>query len=117
MGIYDDGKAILEFIQKSDNIELYKKMLDIQKQSLEIWDENTKLNAKVIELEDKLIFKGKLIHRNNAYWFEEAGRQVPICTGCWDANSKQIRLKDFENGFAECPICKNTFEIAPSKGY
>jgi hypothetical protein len=117
MGWYEDSKSVLEFIQKSDNIDLVKKMLDIQKQSMDLLEENRKLKENVKELEGKLKFKGKLIHRNNAYWFEEAGRQVPICTGCWDANSHQIRLKDFENGFAECPICKNTFEIAPSKGY
>ena len=81
MGLYDDGKAILEFLQKSDNVDLIKKMLDVQQQSLEISNENIELKSKIKELEERLKFQEKLLHRNNAYWFEEAGVQVPICTG------------------------------------
>ena len=117
MGIIENTKALAELAHDIKNIELHRAILDLRGEVMDLVQENRDLKTKIKELEETLNFKGELKHFNNAYWFEEAGRQVPICTGCWDANSQQIRLKDFENGFAECPICKNTFEIAPGKGY
>src|SRR6266536_3321393 len=77
MGILDTLKDAVVLIQKADNIELNRTILNLQTQVFELVEENR-------ALKDKLVVRDQLSHRQNAYWKGDDG---PYCTRCWDAEN------------------------------
>jgi hypothetical protein len=61
MGVLDTAKDVVEVIRKIDNIELYKKVLDLQTEILKLYEENTRLKDTIKSLEEKLTIKGTLV--------------------------------------------------------
>jgi hypothetical protein len=98
MGVLDTAKDLVEVIRKIDNIELYKKVLDLQTEVLKLFEENSKLKETVKSLEDTLAVKETLVHDQNAYWIPiDDGtrrnlRDGPFCAHCWDNDRKLVRL-------------------------
>ena len=54
LGLYDSVKEVAGIIQKADNIELYSKILDVQKEAIDLIEENRKLKNKICELEETM---------------------------------------------------------------
>ena len=50
MGIYDAFKDALNVAQKADNVELYRKLLDLSAQALDLQAENARLKEENTEL-------------------------------------------------------------------
>ena len=98
MGILDTAKEAVQLVQKIDNIELYRQILDLQSEALKLVEENGVLKSRIRELEEKFVIKQQLLHRENAYWISvEDGtprdvRDGPFCVHCWDKDQKLVRL-------------------------
>ncbi len=112
MGLYEDGKAVIDFIQQSDNVDLLQKMLSIQKQSLDLQGENAELKKKITFLEANSKLREALIFEDNAYWKkeDEGNRTGPFCSPCLDSKEKLIRLQKDSDGYGGsfyCPVCEN----------
>lgn len=113
MGIYEAIKDAANIASKADNIELYRLLIDVQKESLDLLEENRQLKLKIAELEDNKGIDESLIYNNNSYFLKDDTRYIePYCTRCWDADRKLIRLHieewpDRSNLSGECPSCKS----------
>jgi len=116
MGILDEVKSVVGTIQKIDNIELYKQILDLQAEIMKLVEENSSLKGEIASLKDKFAVREQLIFAKNAYWLPaEGGRKTgPLCTNCWDVRRQVVRMHfDKETGYGQCPTCKVPVEIEP----
>ncbi|MBR2566588.1 MAG: hypothetical protein IKE29_18505 [Paenibacillus sp.] len=114
MSIISDIKEVATIVQKADNIELYKKILDLQSEAMNILEQNNNLKAEVRELRDRFEIQEKLTFKNNKYWI--SNDEGPFCTKCWDVEKKLVRHQDLYNGYYTCPNCRMTAENESYKG-
>jgi hypothetical protein len=110
MGIYETIKDALNIIQKTDNIELYRSILDIQKECMDLVEENRSLKARIRKLEDEKINNDKLEVKGHCYYLKKDDGELdgPFCTTCWDKDRKLIRMHVSNgNGYdmASCHAC------------
>jgi hypothetical protein len=93
MSALDTAKDVVEIIRKIDNIELYKKILDLHGEIVKVYEENTTLKQKVQSLQDTLRTKNALEYNQNCYWLQtDQGKDGPFCVHCWDTEQKLVRL-------------------------
>jgi hypothetical protein len=104
MGILDTAKEAVQLVQKIDNIELYKEVLNLQSEAIKLVNENTALRNQISALEDRLKVKEALRFEKNSYWVEQKNsKEGPFCTLCWDKDQKLVRkhLDDTDRWY--CP--------------
>jgi len=108
MSWYDAIKDAISVAQKADNIPLLQSLLDVQKQALELLEENTKLKNRINELEDiKALEKRILRYDFTVVTLDEDEKNVSYCSACWDENQKLIQVHKYDDGTYKCPICSN----------
>jgi len=95
MSIIDTLKETVGLMQKIDNIDLYRRMLELQTQVMALFEENR-------SLKEQLATRAQLKFKKNAYWMNDDG---PFCSRCWDAESKLVRLHQQEGCVPRCPSC------------
>lgn len=105
MGMIETVKEVAELVQKSDNIDLVRKILTLQQEVMEQQEEARSLRGRVSELEELLSQHRKLTFRDNTYWDDESGAG-PFCSGCWDSKKKLVHLHDYSDILLDCPGCK-----------
>ena len=114
MVIFDVLKIAAQVLKESGKIEQYKQILEVQKELLEMQNKINELEIENKDLKEKLKIKDNIFFENNAYWIkkENDNKDGPFCTGCWDNNTKLIRLSSTLNkeDFM-CPVCKNVVNI------
>jgi len=114
MGIIDEVKSIAKTVQQIDNIELYRNILNLQAQIMNLVDENSKLKAEISSLKEKLVIKENLIFHDDTYWISDPdGKEDgPFCSNCWDTKQLIVRMLFCGNKeYSECPTCKKPIKI------
>jgi ClpP class serine protease len=93
MSVLDTAKQVVELVQKADNIELYRKILDLQAELLKLVDDNGALRDQVKALREQLVLKANLRFRGNRYWSvrEDGKEEGPFCPTCWDIDQRLVR--------------------------
>jgi hypothetical protein len=71
MGIIDNAKEAVKLVQQIDNIELYRKILDLHSEAIELTEQLKKKNEMIAQLQNALELKGKLVYKNSAYYLED----------------------------------------------
>jgi hypothetical protein len=116
MSIYDMAKDAVKVAQKADNIELVKKLMDVQQTALEMQAKQHELNNRIEELEkanaqlrDQLEEEGSFILDQAVYWRkEDEGCQQPFCPTC-KAKHLLIPMTPNKQGtnvaYFHCPNC------------
>lgn len=110
MGLYEGIKDVAKVVQQADNVELYKQLLDLSAQALEMQAEISRLKEENAILKKKEDISTKIV-RHQALYLTKQGESsnIKYCSHCWDSEELLIQLKCFEhNGQYECPHCKNT---------
>lgn len=111
MSLIDEGKSVLNLINKAANRELYDAMIGYLDKVFELTMERAKLLEQVQaaekrskELEEAMAFSKRLSPGQNAYWTEEL--DYPYCSGCWESKKLAVRLViDWRHDYT-CPICR-----------
>ncbi len=107
MSIIDDIKSVAKTIQQVDNIELYKKILDVQSEALDLLEKNQELIEENKKLNEKLKIQAELVLKNNSYWIGDDAKNGPFCSRCWDVEKNLVRLHPCGNpAYYDCPNCK-----------
>lgn len=108
MSIYDLLKDAASIAQKADNIDLYRKLLDVSSQALEMQNELHRLNneiSKLKEVHDLLPLIER--HKEAFITLKNENTELRYCSHCWDAEKKLIQLFCREDrGDFYCPHCK-----------
>lgn len=104
MGMIENLKEVANVLQKADNIELYKRLLEAMNVAYEMQSEIIELKEKVKSLESIINDSEELNYKENAYWKNDSG---PFCSNCWDVNKILVRLHSENHVKGTCPNCKN----------
>lgn len=108
MSFYDALKDAISVAQKADNVELYRQLLDLGAQALELQAEVSRLKEENAALRKKHDLSS-LLQRHKELFITKEGEEPVLryCSHCWDSNEKVIQLLcDEEDGSFICPHCK-----------
>lgn len=108
MSFYDAFKDVMNIAQKSDNIDLYKKILDLSAQALELQEENTRLRNENDELRNNQILEEKIVRYDQPYITVNGDDNKTLyCSRCWDVDRRLVQIRCMDNGHFSCPNCNN----------
>ena len=103
MGVIDTAKEAVQLVQKIDNIELYRKILDLYADAQKMVQDNGKLRDRIKELETALAIKDTLVFEDNHYFVVKDGtKDGPYCTLCWDTDRKLVRKHKDDHDWWRC---------------
>lgn len=111
MSIVSNAKEIADIVKKLGDIELYRKIVELEGEIIELTRTNHTLELRVQELSSKLRFAEQLTFKEPFYYAE--GDPVPFCPKCWEGDHKTIHLVN--NGVVEgeteflCVPCKHVY--------
>lgn len=114
MSILENTKEIAELIKKMGNIDLYKRIVELEGQIINLSRDKHQLEVKLYEIEKAIEQEQDMEFRMPFYYKGEDPH--PFCPKCWEANRKAIHLKgpinDQMMGTSyHCYECKNTFYL------
>lgn len=109
MGLYESIKDVASIAQKADNIDLYKKLLDISGQALDIQNELSEACREIERLKNNLAMKRSVVrHSDGLYITIEGEDDIHYCSTCWGNSSKLIQL----TGDDRCIVCETKWREA-----
>lgn len=111
MAIYDIVKDAIGIAQKADNIDLYKKLLEIGQMALDLQNENAEMKKKIEELTRSKHFEEDIVrHIQPYYTLKSDGEDSSIyyCSTCYGKENKKIQMVSSDNGKLWCPACKTS---------
>lgn len=119
MGLYDAFKDALNVAQKADNVELYRKILDLSAQALDLQAENARLKEENAELRKKKDLSERIVRHSDPYiTLKDENPTLYYCIHCWDVDGRLVQLhcNDY-NGSFRCPHCEmaGTYDKAKEK--
>ena len=96
MGWYEAIKDGIVAAQKADNIPLVSELIDVQKQILDLEDENRKLREQIKEMQETADIAGKIERHEDAYitLADDPDKRI-YCSCCWDTKKMLVQEKDW----------------------
>lgn len=114
MGIIENAKDAVKLVQKIDNIELYRKILDLQSEAIELIEQSKLKDERITKLKNALRAKGKMVCKDSAYYLTDDKGEIidgPFCTKCFDTDQDTIRIvAHTTGGQVKCLKCKVIFD-------
>lgn len=90
MGVIENFKDVLRVADTLNNLDLYKKLSELQTAVFALEEENR-------SLKEQLNIKNTLTFEDEKYWLERNGqKEGPFCTVCWDIDSKLVRMRSYQ---------------------
>jgi hypothetical protein len=116
MGIIDNAKEIVGLIKKIDDVELYRKIVELEGEIIELTRENRDLKKKLDDIEtlEAQLHKYQLEETPGGavvYGFNGSPKHY-ACPSC--INKKELHiLQDMRSSFGRfiCPGCEKTFPV------
>ena len=107
MGLYEGLKDVANLVQKADNIGIYKQLLDLSAQALEMQNRISELTAENKALKDQQDLSNRIERHKEPYiTLKDDEQQILYCSHCWDADRKLIQVETNGEGVYDCPHCK-----------
>lgn len=109
MAIYDIVKDAIGIAQKADNIDLYKKLLEIGQMALDLQSENAELKKIIEELTRAKQLEEDIIRHTEPYYTLKSDGEnscIYYCSTCFGKESKKIQMLPLDDGKLWCPACK-----------
>jgi len=117
MDIRNEIKFLAKQIKKIDDVEMHKRILDVQAEILIMQEENKKLSEEnsslkeeVSQLKEKLKITHSIKLENSLYWVPDSkgDKSGPYCPNCWSTRQVLVRMtKDSvrNRSYNKCPEC------------
>ena len=113
MGVIENAKEIGDLVKKMGNIDLYRKIVALEEEVIDLTREKRQLEEKVAGLDKALQFSKNLKFKEPFYWVE--GDETPYCAPCWELKHNSVHLKKLGvfSGKTrwDCPVCTNAFHV------
>src|SRR5687767_5136004 len=86
-------KEVTELVQKADNIDLMRKLMDVEAEMMEMQQSNAMLQQRVSELEREKDLRDRLVYHEPAYYLKQADgtEDGPYCNACWEVEGRLAR--------------------------
>lgn len=106
MGLYEGIKDVARIVQQADNIELYKTLLDLGAQALDMQEEIFLLKKQNEDLKTELNKKQSII-RHKGLFITVKGEfpQIAYCASCYGKDNKSIQMFDYDEERYRCLVC------------
>jgi len=112
MGVVENMKEVADLIKKVGDADLYRKLVNLEGEVIDLTRENRQLQHKVDELTEALRMSKVLVFRDPYYWAE--GDPAPYCSACWDSKKLAVRIVTVKHPMLsdqrQCPSCKHLYE-------
>lgn len=106
MSFYDAFKDVINIAKKADNLELYRQLLDLSYQALDLQAEISKLKEENAELRAKINRKENVVRHAGAYiTLADDPLSIPYCAVCYGKDDKLLQLRDFDQNRYRCYNC------------
>ena len=113
MGVVENVKDVAELVKKMGDIELYKKILALEMEVMELTRDKRRADEKIEELERMLNLQSELKFDAPFYWL--ADDRTPFCTACWEGHRKAahlvVKFEHEAHARLDCPTCKHEYVI------
>ena len=107
MGLYEGIKDVANLVQKADNIDLYRQLLDLSAQALEMQNKISELTVENKTLKEQNEISNKIERHTEPYiTLNDDNQHIFYCSHCWDADKKIIQGEIDGEGKFICPHCK-----------
>ena len=107
MSVYDVVKDCVSIAQKADNIPLVEKLIDAQKQILDLMEENRELKEKIRSIDEISAIEKRVVrHPDAVVTLKDDASELYYCACCWDREKKLIQVQREVKGRCVCPSCK-----------
>jgi hypothetical protein len=118
MGILDNAKEVANAVHEIKNIELYARVLDLNRGIMDLVEENRNLHAEVEDFKKRFKLREKMEFKEPFYY--QGDDETPFCPACWERTATPIHLIFvFEREDAtrwDCKVCSNTFMDQKGRG-
>lgn len=94
MSIISNAKELADLIKKIGDIELYRKIVELEGQIIELTKRNRDLEEEVNELKGLLNTAKKMTLKTPFYYVN--GDPTPFCPRCWESEKLAIYLVDVQ---------------------
>ena len=112
MGIYEGFKDAISIAQKADNVDLYKRLLDLSAQALDMQEEIRQLKAENAELKKAQEIEAKIERHTQPYVsLNDDPMHIKYCSTCWSNQHKLIQLSPFHGNHYHCGLCNANYII------
>lgn len=111
MGIVDNLKDAAELAKAVGNMELYRKIVELEGEVIDLTRVNREIEAELGEARLQLQLRSKMSF-GAPFWWQE-NDETPFCPSCWELKGAAIHVVlIFSNSEAtrwDCLVCKNTY--------
>ncbi|QYJ78261.1 hypothetical protein [Shewanella acanthi] len=113
MSIISNAKEVAELVKKLGDIELYRKIVELEGEIIDLSRTNHALQIEVDELKKKVLLNKSLSF--NAPFYYSEGDATPYCPKCWESEGKAVHLvnegyhSDLNQTAFGCVPCKHTY--------
>ena len=115
MSVVENMKDVADLVKKFNDIELNRRILNLENEVLDLSREKRRAEERVEELERALKFSKELKFNTPFYWLE--GDSEPYCPACWESKHLAIHVTTswdpVRYTHKECPACKQHFMTRP----
>lgn len=118
MSILDNAKEVANAVHEIKNIELYGRVLDLNRGIMDLVEENRNLRAENDDLKAKLTLREQMTFKEPFYFKD--GDETPYCPACWELKNSAIHLVFASNTEEitrwDCLVCKNMVIVKKDRG-
>lgn len=108
MGLYEGIKDVAKVIQQADNVDLYRQLIELSAQALDMQNEITRLTNENLELKKSKDLANSIERHSEPYiTLKEDAEQILYCSRCWGHEEKLIQVKCNDTGKFKCTHCDN----------
>jgi hypothetical protein len=114
MGAVENVKEVADLIRKFNDIDLNRRIVNLENEVLDLSRDKRRLEEKVEELERTLKLRKDLYFYEPFYWMK--GDTTPYCPRCWEAQNAAVHVTfghDNNGNQAysawQCPSCQQHY--------
>ena len=111
MGLIETIQDVVALVKKTDNLELTRKMLDLQSEAMTLLDQLARQQQEPAQPNTTSLAE-TLARRGPAYYdADNSGKLTdgPYCTRCYDVDHLKSRIVDLGGPDYECQVCRTHF--------
>jgi len=110
MSIISNAKEVADLVKKLGDIELYRKIVELEGEIIELTREKRELDDETARLKS-LLDSSKEMKFNNPFYYAE-GDNTPFCPRCWEVDKIQMHLNNRRTTAFPwvCPNCNQQFQ-------
>ncbi len=95
-------------MQQVDNIELYRQLIDLSSEALDMQSEIGRLTREASEMRKEKDLEQQIVRNKELFITLNDNPEIRYCSHCWDSHKKLIQLQCDDSGGFRCPHCQTS---------